>query len=102
MTNHIIFPYEPFDGDFESEQGDELARLANDLLGNQFVEAVEIALSLHGSEGTDPTRIRVEVNEDEETEGWDYDRFLDIPEGWTYEQVARILADGYTVYFQPT
>lgn len=96
--------YNPWDGDFNLGDGDELARLAADLLGNRWTEAVEVALSLHGPEmKTTPPKIRVEAQAKWEDmgKGWQYDEFLSLPEGWTYEQVSKILWDGYTVYFEP-
>ncbi len=112
-NNDRLSWYAPWDGDFDLKDGDELARLAADLLGNRWTEAVEVALSLHGREmKTDPgntpavapqAKIRVEAQAKWEDvgKGWQYDQFLPLPDGWTYEQVNAILRDGYTVYFEP-
>src|SRR5688572_29020531 len=88
--------YNPWDGDFNLADGDELARLAADLLGNRWTEAVEVTLSLHGPEmKTDPPKIRAEAQAKWEDvgKGWQSDEFLSLPAGWTYEQVSKILWD---------
>lgn len=92
--------YEPYDGDYSD--GDKLAFLATDLLGENFTEAIEVALSLHGRDmKTDPPQIRVEATWNLDQEGWEYDKFRDIPENWTIERVTEALLDGYTAYVRP-
>lgn len=88
------------DGDFGDHN--EVSEFASDLLEDRYGDALEIALSLVGPEkGQTPAKIRVEVTWDEESEGWEVDYYLDLPEKWSYEQVSSFLFDGYTVYLQP-